>query len=133
MIDAAMVALLNRGPMSTGCPKISGLFFSLQTFRPINHNPKFLRVRNCFGECFFFGSPAQSVSFAICNILELEAAISTVFCNILEFEPLIFRGICNSWCSTCSCHMVFCNLDSFRIGLGLVSFRVGLGLVFRLV
>ena len=51
-----------------------------------------------FPVCLFFLFHVLSISFAICSILELEAAISTVFCNIIEFEPLIyshFHCICN--------------------------------------
>ena len=133
--------------LSTGCLPKDLLFFSLQNFRPINHNRQFLKGPEVFGFffplCFFFDSPVLSASLAICSILELEIAISTVFCTILECEPLVFRGICNilvldlfmshgilqlgfiltrfsGWFSCC-----FCWLD---LGFLWVGFGVGLGL-----
>ena len=58
--------------LSSGCLPKDLLFFSLQNFRPINHNRQFLKGLEVFGFffplCFFFDSPVLSVSLAICSI-----------------------------------------------------------------
>ena len=65
----------------------------------------FLWVQNCFGFVFsvldiFFGSvflPVFFIFFAICSILELEAAISTVFATFWNWNFSFSIGLPTFW------------------------------------